>query len=63
MSYCSDKYGSLSIPKMLDMIEGRDKAIAKLDSIIEELRENAHSESNYKPAPDHIEYQGLDEET
>lgn len=24
MSYCNDKYGSLSIPKMLEMIEVRD---------------------------------------
>lgn len=30
MSYCSDKYGSLSIPDMLRMIEERDKEIERL---------------------------------
>ena len=30
MSYCSDKYGSISILKMLEMIETRDDQIERL---------------------------------
>jgi hypothetical protein len=30
MSYCSEKYGSLTIPQMLTMIEERDAAIRSL---------------------------------
>lgn len=37
MSYCSETYGSLSIPEMLNMIESRDQVIANADKMIEQV--------------------------
>lgn len=37
MSYCSETYGSLSIPEMLNMIESRDRVIADADKMIEQV--------------------------